>query len=340
MDHATVKKNLSAYLDGAVTPEEKALIVSHLESCADCRAALHELAETVSRLRDLGEVEPPPWLTVKVMARVREEAGRERGFFSRLFFPLGWKLPLEAAALVCLTVTGYLVYHAVSPEVGPVVPIVSESREEPSAIAPQAAVPRKPSEEWASRKESSGKIELPFDASRERDKRDAVKAQRGSEPSQLPSDEVANSVPGAPSMEAAGRMQEKKEEASRSFRENAGSAPKRDQDIRLEKPAPSPGLRAKSLAPSAAGRMRLMVVVEDRDAALRDIEVAARKSGGKAVRGESGGGGEGAVVVHVDRTRLREFLDRLSGIGDIREQAQLPNGDETVVDVVIEVHGG
>jgi len=331
MDHASIKKNLSAYLDGAVTPEERALMEEHLEGCAECRSDLRELAETVTRLRDLGEVEPPPWLTAKVMARVREDAGRERGLFRRLFFPFGWKLPLEAAALALLTVTGFLVYRAVSPEVGPLVPPVRESREEVGEQAPPTALPRKPAGDARYRKAPSGTPGVSPEAGRGADQ-----ARPGTEPSQLPPGEKAAPVPSAPTEESPRRMLEKMEEPSKGYRGDVWYEREREQAIRPEKAAPSTEGRAKSLAPAAGGGRRLQIVVEDLDAAVRDIKAAAHRSGGKAVRGEPGDG-EGTLVVQVERKRLRQFLDLLGGIGEVREQAQLPNGDETVVDVVIEV---
>jgi hypothetical protein len=329
MDHASVKKNLSAYLDGAVTPEERALLEEHLEGCAECRSELRELAETVSRLRNLGEVEPPPWLTVKVMARVREEAGQERGLLRRLFLSFGWKLPVEAAALAFLTVTGFLLYRAVSPEVGSVVPTIHESREKAAVPAPSTAPPRKPAGGAGPGKESSEARKAPPEAGRGADK-----ARSGAEPSQPPVGGTAAPVPAAPPAAMPGRMLEKSEGPSKGYRDDVWS--ERDQAIRPEKGAPSAETRAKSLAAPAGERMRLQVVVEDLDAAVRDVRAAARRSGGTAVRGESGVG-EGILVVHVERKRLRQFLDLLSGIGEVHQQALLPNSDETALEVVIEI---
>lgn len=325
MDHATVKKNLSAYLDGAVTPEEKVLLEEHLEVCHECRAELRELAETVSRLRSLGEVEPPPWLTVKVMARVREEAGRERGLLRRLFAPFGWKIRLEAAALVLLTATGYLVYRSVSPEMGSVVPVVRESGEQSPGPAPSPSAPGKPATGRDSARRPSPKERVSPDAGRQ-----AAKAPPVAEPSRLPSAEVPASLPVAPPPAASRAMQERMEGASKGLRDESGYEPL------MEKADPSFGARSKSLAPAPPERTRRQLAVEDLDTAIRGIRAAARKSGGTA---EVVGTGdvEGTVVVHLDRKRLNEFLERLPAIGEVLDRAQLPSGDEAVLHVVIEV---
>ena len=41
-----VRDDLSAYLDGALSPAERALVQGHLDGCSACRAAAAELAET------------------------------------------------------------------------------------------------------------------------------------------------------------------------------------------------------------------------------------------------------------------------------------------------------
>lgn len=322
MDHATAKKNLSAFLDGAVTPEEKVLLEEHLETCPECRAELRELAEAVSRLRSLGHEEPPPWLTVKVMARIRQEAGQERGLLRRLFTPFGWKLRLEAVALVFLTVTGYLVYRSVSPEMGSVVPVVGESGEQ--SPVPTPADKGKPATGRDSARRPSTKGPQPPAAGRG----ETVQTPPAQQPTLLPQAEVPAMVP-APLPEQP-RMHERMEGASRGLRDESGYEPL------MEKAAPPAASRAKSLSPGPAERIRRQLAVDDLDAAIRNIRSAARKAAGKTeVIGT--GDAEGTVVVHLERKRLGEFLERLPAVGEVLDRAQLPSGEEAVLHVVIEV---
>ncbi len=109
MDHTDVRRRLSAYLDDAVDPAERGKIDAHLAGCGSCRKALGELERTVGLIRSLPEVEPPPWLARKIMARVRDEAPPQPAFWRRLLLPLHVKLPLEALALVFVCVTGYYI---------------------------------------------------------------------------------------------------------------------------------------------------------------------------------------------------------------------------------------
>jgi hypothetical protein len=102
-----IRELLSAMLDDAATIEEQQRIAIHLTTCPRCQAALTELRRTMALLRDQGEVEPPTWLTTRIMARIAEESAPECTIWQRLFQPWPIKVPLQALALVALCVTGY-----------------------------------------------------------------------------------------------------------------------------------------------------------------------------------------------------------------------------------------
>ena len=116
MECQDIRKNLSAYLEGMVAPEDQELIDQHLASCRACSTALYELNRTGEVLKKLKEVEPPPWMTQKIMARVREEAEPKKGFIQKLFYPLHVKVPLEAFATVLIAVVAVYVFKAVEPQ--------------------------------------------------------------------------------------------------------------------------------------------------------------------------------------------------------------------------------
>lgn len=59
MDHNTCRENLSAYLDGELPQQEKALLEAHLAGCPDCRAVLGQLG-TVSGIMKKHIMEPVP----------------------------------------------------------------------------------------------------------------------------------------------------------------------------------------------------------------------------------------------------------------------------------------
>lgn len=151
MECRDVRKNLSAYLEGMVSPEDKELIDQHLGSCRACSKALYELNRTGEVIRNLPEVEPPPGMKQKIMARVREEAEPTKGFIQKLFYPLHIKVPLEALATVLIAVIAVYVFKAVEPQMKDLqVPSVREPviarQEAPYPAKAPAAEPRAPRE--------------------------------------------------------------------------------------------------------------------------------------------------------------------------------------------------
>ncbi|MBA4389950.1 MAG: hypothetical protein C0399_03330 [Syntrophus sp. (in: bacteria)] len=112
-----IENKLSAYLDGAVSAGEKQLIEEHLADCAHCSATLSELKKTGDLLRSLEEVDPPPWFTQKIMVRVREEATSKKGLFEKLFYPFHIKIPIEVMATCLVAVLVFSVYRTSGPEI-------------------------------------------------------------------------------------------------------------------------------------------------------------------------------------------------------------------------------
>ena len=116
MECKGVQEKLSAYVRGEVFSDEKRHIEQHLNSCQKCRSALEDLKNAGELVKSLEDVEPPAWLTEKIMSRVRAEEGRKRGIFRKLFYPLHVKVPIEALATVLIAVVAVYVFRAVEPE--------------------------------------------------------------------------------------------------------------------------------------------------------------------------------------------------------------------------------
>jgi hypothetical protein len=111
MECSSVREKLSAYLEDAVPREERVLIEEHLKSCAECRSDLADLHKTINHIKGLGEVEPPAWMTQKIIAKVRDEARPKKGILWRLFYPLHIKLPLEAVAAILVVGIALYIYR-------------------------------------------------------------------------------------------------------------------------------------------------------------------------------------------------------------------------------------
>ena len=97
IDHDEIRSLLSAYCDGDLDPVRTAVVERHLAECADCRAEVADLQTLLRLLHSTPPVEAPPWLSSRIMARVREQQAVRHGWLRRLFFPLQVKLPPGSA---------------------------------------------------------------------------------------------------------------------------------------------------------------------------------------------------------------------------------------------------
>jgi len=153
MDHNDIRHKLSEYMDGSIIAEERAEIENHLMTCPACSDALRELQKTVDHIKSVEEVEPPAWMTQKIMAKVRSGAEEKKGLFRRFFFPLSVKLPIQAVAVLFLTVTAFYIYRNIQPAPMPSETPVQEF--EAGKGPPPASAPRDKSEEPKISKDAS-----------------------------------------------------------------------------------------------------------------------------------------------------------------------------------------
>ena len=111
MNCSEIEDKLSAYLDGLLHDDERNNVEKHCAECIRCRHSLEELERTKNILEELDEVEPPSWLTERVMSRIREKE-EARGWLKRLFLPLRVKVPIEALAMVFVAVLSVYIYRS------------------------------------------------------------------------------------------------------------------------------------------------------------------------------------------------------------------------------------
>src|SRR4030067_1719164 len=111
-----IQQKLSSYAEGIVPHEEKILIEEHLKSCLKCNEALVPLRKTIDYVHSLEDVEPPAWLTQKVMANIKAEVHPKKGIIQKLFYPLHIKLPLEAVVTALIAVITIYIFKTMQPE--------------------------------------------------------------------------------------------------------------------------------------------------------------------------------------------------------------------------------
>ena len=143
MDHNDIRHALSEYLDGSLAPADQSIVEEHLKTCTSCTDALAELRKTIEQVKSLDQVEPPAWMTQKIMARVREEDAKKKSVWRYWFFP--FRFPIETVGVVLLAVTAFFIYKNTQP--------VDRFAEQPTvqteAPAPAPAMKKEPAKENA-----------------------------------------------------------------------------------------------------------------------------------------------------------------------------------------------
>ena len=115
-NHSDIRKLLSAHCGDDLSVNDCTEVEEHLKSCSACRSELTDLQTTLKLLRTTREVEPPPWMTIRIMAHVREQQELKPGWLKRIFFPMHIKLPLEGLALLFVCFTGLYISQRVGTE--------------------------------------------------------------------------------------------------------------------------------------------------------------------------------------------------------------------------------
>lgn len=354
MTCSEIESRLPAYLDGLLPQEEKDRIAGHVSACLRCGRALADLKKTAEILRNLEAVEPPPFFEEKIMARVREEAGRKRGLLRRLFYPLHIRIPIQAMAMVLIAVAAVYVFQTGGPEMQRTVPlpapadisgkgaVTAEPAKAPAhapAAAPagQASAPR-PLEQIQERFPAppvtkGGKEEGPseFSAPLRKDRAPAPPpAQRGGE-----------AIPAVVQQEAPDRARDKADRLGPG-REAAEVALEQKMTRKTVGSATAEGAKGASpaapLQSAVETRLDLKVYVGDASAATRAIVAALGRFGARIV--ESRHGVEsGFLKAEIAARHVPAFLERLEGIGRVDREDSRPIGPDGTVAVRINIVG-
>jgi hypothetical protein len=150
-----IRALFSDVVDARLTPGEQAAWDAHRVTCADCRREWASFQRTLGLLQGLPRHRAPDGFVDRVMTAAYPQPWARR-LARRLFVPLRVKVPLEAAALALLAVTGvYLVQRtpemqqAMAPAVTtpppPTAPVPSPvaPAQSPASPAPPPAASRK-----------------------------------------------------------------------------------------------------------------------------------------------------------------------------------------------------
>ncbi|MBI5069241.1 MAG: zf-HC2 domain-containing protein [Deltaproteobacteria bacterium] len=98
-------ENLTAFLDGALSPAEREEALHHLAGCAACRAEEARLRGALAALAALPlPPEPSPAFEQRFHARLARQRSERRGWLARL--PARWVLPAAAACAAAVLAVG------------------------------------------------------------------------------------------------------------------------------------------------------------------------------------------------------------------------------------------
>jgi len=319
-------------MEGLLDPEETTLVRTHLDSCEECRGVYSELKKAVEHIRELEEVEPPRWMTQKIMDRVKEEK-EKKGIWRRLFYPLHVKLPIEAAATLIIAITAIYVFKAAEHDFKTAVLRPGEVVEKPLStedkIRNDVADPSKAGKESAS-DVTAGKTEPSAGQ---------TEVHRAS-----PADTPQNIFKEKPSIGAAQparslqqpvREKDLRGEGGAEFEKpesmDAGNAktrmeyfvrPKRE-ELKHKPSAAAPMEEISKAAPKEAAvpshEINLTLGVRDIDNVMDEIKKVLSNLNGRTILSDTDRD-KAILIIEVENRKEVELLEKLGSIGELREE--------------------
>ncbi|HYF50504.1 MAG TPA: zf-HC2 domain-containing protein [Planctomycetota bacterium] len=117
-----IQDELSAYLDGELSAQERAAVDAHLKGCAACQALLSELKGVQGALADVPKLAAPPALAAKIREGVSAGAPASEAVHEKVIaMPVPWQQRVFGGpglvGLAALVMVGVLVF-AVLPRLG------------------------------------------------------------------------------------------------------------------------------------------------------------------------------------------------------------------------------
>ena len=332
-----IQQKLSAYAEGILHPEEKMLVDEHLKSCPKCNASLASLRKTIDYVHRLENVEPPAWLTQKVMAKIKAEVQPKKKIVQKLFYPLHIKLPLEAVVTALIAVITIYTFKTMQPEMK----LAQAPSEHETVIA------RSPSkaDDKAISKE---KITSPL-AGNDKKLPPSLSPLEKTIPSSPPLEKV---TPSSPPLANGGKGE---------FEDKQPVPAKKPMIMDKLEEAPPPIQRQDAVRPSAGAIakeeaktevlsrtakakvsdekreiVKVTVLVKDIKTAITEIETGLTQLGGKVIKKEVFVNKE-VFTAEITSQKLTEFIARLKSIGDVKDEEIDIYALEVHVEIAIEV---
>ncbi len=298
MDCSSIQEKLSAYMEGILLPKERILIDDHLKTCQNCSEFFADLKKTVEYVKNLKEIEAPPWLTQKIMTRVRAEVQPKKGIIHWLFYPLHVKLPIEAVAAVFIAVITIYIFKGMQPEM--------EFPKTPTKESPQIFL-------------------------KERDKIPSVSETK---PAQVKPEELLPSAKGVESMDKFADVPKTPAPLAKQDKgiPSAGALPEDEAKWRELMVEP----KARILATGEKEIIRFTVTVGDLQTATKEIERAFAVLNGRLIKKESFVD-KHIITAMLNSKKITELSEKLRDIGEFEEKTADFDTLQGEVEITIEV---
>jgi hypothetical protein len=326
--HEEIRSMLPAMAGGDLSKTDQSLLEQHLVECPACRSELSQLQAVVAAVRSTPQLEPPPWLASRIMARVKEEQESHRSWFARLFLPLQIKLPLEALALVMICATTWYVMQDVNrsqqrPQVPPAAeaPAAAPARDVDKvseAQPPRSTVPVAPPSLAV-----APKAESPPSAAPVRPEAQRTQAAPAFAP---PPQNVPEPVEQMERSKSASESVPAPSSANREQR--AGSpSPMSDRAMAVKRKAESSdrGLGVTGIQPQ-----RLRLVVEDRTTVSDTLGIVVQRLGGTILESSTD-----SAKVRIQADRLPDLEKQLARLGRIAERPVVDKVGDKMLELLI-----
>jgi len=314
MECYDIQEKLSAYVEGTISLEEKILIEEHLTICQKCNESLSDLRKTIEYIHNLEEIEPPSWLTQKIMTRVKAEVQPKKSFIQKLFYPLHIKLPIEAVAVILIAVTALYIFKTIQPEMK----LAKAPSEEVTPQIPPREIEH-PQDKNVPPIDRRGFLTSPPEESK------SVPAKPNEQPVPVKEPEIMDKLAEVPKAPAPVVKQEE-------IRPSAGAAAKDESKTEVL----SRASRAKALAERKGEFISLTISVKDTEIACKEIEKAFTQLGGKIIKKESIER-KAVITAEIDSKNMNELFEKLKHIGEVKEKEAALEAPEGNVTITIEI---
>jgi hypothetical protein len=320
---------LPAYLEDLLIPEEKKCVEEHLHTCSHCRQDVADLQKVAGLLRNLEEVEPPPFFEQRIMAAIREENRKKHGILRKFFFPLHIKIPIQALTTVLIAVFAFYVYQESNPEIKQMVPlpmpVIESTRNQikpeipktptvPSATTRDREVP--PVSPQAEKRQQfapppiagEGNQEgiAAYQASLKEERREEIASKDAKVVAKYQNSVVKGEADTTPAMPSSGQSRISKIVG-------VGSAARQNKDMMS---ASSP-LQATEAAPVTRSALNLTIQVLKMDQGRQDIEACLGRFNARIM--ERKHRGETAFLkAEIDARHIADFVQQMEEIGRVR----------------------